>query len=224
MSCILCKLGYAPHSGAPPRVLQEICVHYSVHQKRTCIFAHMTPILCFRAIIPRSSKKKSVTYSVNWGIPFIMEPYPIYRQKSVFIIVFIKTLHTFLLIWHLFYVHGLSYPFPANKKKCYIFCKLGYTLYNGALPNISPEIGVHYSVHTKHVHTFLLMWHLFYILGLSYPFPAKNGISKINHIIYSHTCPNHYHEFVHVQLGHFQHDNYVGPVKSCYVIRLDCTA
>ena len=114
------SVNWGPHIGAPPHISSEIGVHYnSVHQNVTYIFADMTPILCFWAIIPLSSKKtkQSLTYSVNWENPSYWSPTHIYRPKPVFTIVFTNTIHTFLLIWHLFMFFWGIIPLSSKKQK-----------------------------------------------------------------------------------------------------------
>ena len=98
----------------------------------------MTPILCFWAIIPLSNKtKKSLTYSLNWGI---LEPHPIYRR--VFTIVFPKTLHTFLQKAKKSLASSVNWDVPL-------------IAHTGAPPHISSEIGVHYnSVHQNDTYIF----------------------------------------------------------------------
>ena len=70
-------------------------------------------------------------------MPLIVEPHPIYRQKLVFTIsVHQKRTHIVADMTPIFYVLGLSYPFPAKTKKmCYIFSKLGYTPHTFLLMN-----------------------------------------------------------------------------------------
>ena len=108
----------------------------------------MTPILCLWGIISLSSKKKKKSYILcKLGYTLILEPHPIYSQKSVFTIVFTKALLTiFADITPIlcFWVIILLYPFPANKN--YLLCKLGYTLNSEAPPHIIVRKSLTYSV------------------------------------------------------------------------------
>ena len=63
---------------SPPQNISYSAVHYIIHQKVTYIWADVTPILSFTAIIPLSMEnlKKSVTSSVNLDIPLIVKPLP----------------------------------------------------------------------------------------------------------------------------------------------------
>ena len=61
---------------SPPNNISYFSVIYISHQKVTCSWAVMTPILSFTTIIPLSMEhlKKSVTSSVNYTL--IVKPLP----------------------------------------------------------------------------------------------------------------------------------------------------
>ena len=120
-------------------------------------------------------------YTLSSGAPPL-----IYRPKSVFTTVFTKTLQTFVLIWHLFYVFVLLYSFGAKKKEksysptTYYHQKLVFTI-----------------VFTKTLHTFLLIWHLFFFWGGGYYTPfqqnqKKSLTSSLNWGIPSYWSPTPY--------------------------------
>ena len=100
-SYILCKFGYTLNTGPPPiYISSNTGIYYSFHQNDTNILAEMTPMLCFWAIIPLSSKNKNESYilcKLGYALNSRAPPH-IYRHKPVFTIVLTKTLHTFLLI------------------------------------------------------------------------------------------------------------------------------
>ena len=59
-----------------------VLTDYIVHQKRACILLiHLFYVLGL--VYPFPAKKESVTSSVNWDIPFIVEPHP-YIVRNLF--------------------------------------------------------------------------------------------------------------------------------------------
>ena len=156
---------------SPPQNISYSAFIISFTKNVTYSWADMTPIACFRTIIPLSMKNLKKYYIlckfgytpwndiisskyVNLDIPLEMTSSPQNISYSTFIISFAKKLNTVGLVWHLFYLLRLVYPFQWKiKKKCYILCKFGYAPYSEAPSHFYQHKSMFTIVFTKKLHT-----------------------------------------------------------------------
>ena len=123
----------------------------------------MTPILCFRTIIPLSMENLNkvlhhlyiLIYPLKWHHPLKISlmQYLLYHSPKSYI----------QLGWYDTYLIFYDYYTPFNgklKKKCYILCKFGYTPYSEAPPNIYQHKSVFTMAEQVGCGTPCLIWNL----------------------------------------------------------------